>query len=210
MTPAHPTTIALAIPHTPWIPERVESRNHLLDALGIDTMGYDPGTRAEMPAFAFSMFCDREANKVWSQRMFRWAIATGATHLLQLQDDALVAPRFWPILRAMIEAQPNRIIGLEATHPLTPVQHRAGRRWYRDHWLIGVGYVIPCWQLERTRTASTSGTRSRRLSITTLACRRPTGTTGTMNIRCTAARSSRGASATYSARPRSRTRRTGA
>ena len=135
-------SIALAIPHTPWIPARVESFMRLRDALRLDTRGdHEPEH--------MRTFSDRESNRVWSQRMFGWALDTGATHLLQLQDDAIVAPRFWPILYAMIEAQPDRIIGLEATHPLIPVQHRAGRRWYRDHWLIGVGYVFPRVLLEK-------------------------------------------------------------
>lgn len=135
LAPPSPATFALAIPHTPWVPERVESMRKLRTALSSD----DPNHAGD----AYREFTDRESNRVWSQKLFRWALSTGATHLLQLQDDAIVAPRFWPILRAMIEAQPNRIIGLEATHPLIPVQHRAGRRWYRDHWLIGVGYVFP-------------------------------------------------------------------
>lgn len=141
-------TIALAIPHTPWIPERRVSFDALIEALDAPTG--DPINGNLLHAHGpLRVFSDRESNRVWSQKLFRWALETGATHLLQLQDDALVAPRFWAILNAMIEAHPNRIIGLEATHPLAPVQHRAGRRWYRDHWLIGVGYVVPCWQLER-------------------------------------------------------------
>lgn len=135
MTPAHPT-IALAIPHTPWIPARVESMTRLQASL----------KSGEGPRH-WSIFADRESNRVWSQKLFRWALETGATHLLQLQDDVIVAPRFWSVLRAMIEAQPTRIIGLEASHPLSVVQHQAGRRWYRDTWLIGVGYVFPRLEL---------------------------------------------------------------
>lgn len=130
-----PVSIALAIPHTPWVPERVESIGRLLTALD--------HTSHEDVCVDVHCFSDRESNRVWSQKLFRWALDTCASHLLQLQDDAIVAPQFWPVLHAMIEAQPGRIIGLEATHPLVPVQHRAGRRWYRDHWLIGVGYVFP-------------------------------------------------------------------
>lgn len=141
-------SIALAIPHTPWIPERVESFRRMMTGLGIDALEpHDLRPLDESVLFDLRqtrVFDEREPNTVWSQKLFRWALTTGATHLLQLQDDAIVAPRFWPILHAMIEAHPDRIIGLEATHPLIPVQHRAGRRWYRDHWLIGVGYVFPC------------------------------------------------------------------
>ncbi len=130
-------TIALAIPHTPWIPARVESYHRIYESLLI---GQDQG-RSMLTNY--SVFDERESNRLWSQKLFRWALDTGASHLLQLQDDAIVSPNFWPALHAMIEAQPDRIIGLEATHPLIPVQHKAGRRWYRDYWLIGVGYVFP-------------------------------------------------------------------
>ena len=109
-------TIALATPHTPWIPERVESFDRLTASLGVD-LPFDDWPHN----ITYRAFTDRESNRVWSQKLFRWALDTGASHLLQLQDDAIVAPRFWPILRAMIEAQPTRIIGLEATHPLIPV-----------------------------------------------------------------------------------------
>jgi hypothetical protein len=136
-------TVALAIPHCPWIPSRVESMARLTASLGLNAHGAAVTMMSTDVLIEARIFADRESNRVWSQKIFRWALDTDATHLLQLQDDALVAPRFWPILRAMIEAQPDRIIGLEVTHPLAPVQHRAGRRWYRDHWLIGVGYVFP-------------------------------------------------------------------
>ncbi len=91
----------------------------------------------------YMLFQSREPNHVWSQKMWRWASDVGASHLLQLQDDVTVSPNFWPASRAMIAAHPTRIIGLHANHPLSPVQFRAGRRWYRDHWLTGPAYVFP-------------------------------------------------------------------
>lgn len=130
-------TIAIGLPHAPWISERRESFSRLIGDLGVH--GSNP---------MLAIFNERESNRVWSQKLFRWALDTGASHLLQLQDDAIIAPNFWPVLHAMIEAQPNRIIGLEAAHPLGPIQYRAGRRWYRTRaWLIGVGYVFPRMQL---------------------------------------------------------------
>jgi hypothetical protein len=75
--------------------------------------------------------------------LWRWGASSESSHLLQIQDDVIVSPNFWPSLRAMIAAQPSRIIGLHANHPLSVVQHRAGRHWYRDHWLTGPAYVFP-------------------------------------------------------------------
>ncbi len=131
-------TIALGIPHTPWVPERAESHLRLMSSLAGQRGGLNISSNA------FRTFTDREPNSVWSQKMWRWAVSTGATHFLQLQDDAIVAPNFWPALRAMLEAVPDQVIGLEAAHPLGPEMQRTGRRWYRTRaWLIGVGYVFP-------------------------------------------------------------------
>jgi hypothetical protein len=124
-------TFALAIPHTPWIPARTESFRRLHDQI------------AALPVPAHRVFDDRAPNRVWSQQMWRWSVSTGATHLVQLQDDVIVSPNFWPALRAMVEAQPDRLIGLHANHPLSVVQFKAGRRWYRDAWLTGPAYVFP-------------------------------------------------------------------
>ena len=126
-------TFALGLPHTPWVPERVVSYDRL---------------RAQLLAGAHTdhvrVFDERESNRVWSQKLWRWGVSTGASHLLQLQDDVVVAPNFWPALRAMVTAVPDQIIGLEAAHPLGPEMRRTGRAWYRTRaWLVGVGYVFP-------------------------------------------------------------------
>lgn len=149
MTP----TFALALPHTPWVPARTKSFERLLSGLcanvgqwaerGVLCSRTGP-VGATLEATASRVFQDREPNWSWSQKMFVWACETGATHLLQLQDDAMVAPDFWAKLRAMVDAVPDQVIGLEASHPLGPEQLRTGRRWYRTcAWLIGVGYVWP-------------------------------------------------------------------
>lgn len=127
-------TFALGIPHTPWIAARVASMARLKAALAYQPIWYRE-------------FTERESNRVWPSKLWRWGLSIGATHLLQLQDDVVPAPGFWPALRAMVEAQPGRIIGLHSNHPLTVVQHRAGRRWYRDQWLTGPAYVLPRSQL---------------------------------------------------------------
>jgi len=93
---------------------------------------------------ACKVFQDREPNRVWSQKMWRWAVSTGATHLIQIQDDVTVAPNFWASLRAMVEAVPDQIIGLEQAHPMGPELAEKGHRWCRTRaWLIGPAYVFP-------------------------------------------------------------------
>ena len=125
-------TIALGLPHTPWIPERVKSFARLRDGL-------------QGPVEHVQVFAERESNRVWPGKLYRWAVSTGASHCLQLQDDVIVYEKFWPVLRAMIAAVPDQILGLEANHPLGPEMLRTGRRWYRTRaWLVGVGY---CWPM---------------------------------------------------------------
>ena len=126
-------SFALAIPHTPWKTERRESLERLTDALEIGD--------GQPFLHHFRTFCDREANYVWSEKLWTWAAGSGCSHLLQLQDDAIVAPNFWTHLRAMVEANPLHVIGLEAAHPHGPNVEGC---WYATtDMLIGVGYIVP-------------------------------------------------------------------
>ena len=137
-------TIALGLPHTPWVPARVESWRRLLTQLEVD-----PEREACPHAYELRAFTERATNKVWPRAMWGWALDTGCSHFLTLQDDVLVSPDFWPALHAMLEAQPTRIISLAAVHPLGPEEARQGHRWYRTRsWVIGWAYVLPREVLE--------------------------------------------------------------
>jgi hypothetical protein len=119
---------ALAIPHCAWLPERVTSMARLKDQLG------------NRPKF-YKEFAEKEPNWSWSEKLWNWAIATGATHLVQLQDDIEVDAGFWPNLRAMVDARPDDIIGLESINPLAKYMTSS---WYTDgDCCVGVAYVIP-------------------------------------------------------------------
>lgn len=127
-------SFALAIPHTPWIPERVDSLDRLLGTLS-GAWPSDPHRR---------IFKDREPNWSWSAKLWRWGLETGATHLLQLQDDVIPAPNFWAALTAMIEACPDQIVSLHGGHPANRlIAHRGGNWTQSKAWMVGVGYVIP-------------------------------------------------------------------
>jgi hypothetical protein len=137
-------TIALGIPHTPWVPERAQSMARLRKLLGEPLHHTDAAIREGAQPLHYREFIDRAANAVWSHQLWKWGYETGADHLLQLQDDAIVAPDFWPHLRAIIAAVPDKIIGLEAAHPRGRQIAKSGGRWYTtSDMLIGVGYVIP-------------------------------------------------------------------
>lgn len=127
------TTIALAIPHTPWVEARAQSMARLRSQL--DSWG----------PVAYREFTDRAPNWEWSVRLWEWMHETGADWCLQLQDDVVVAPCFWSALHAMIAGAPPdaSIIGLSATHPMAPEIARRGHRWYRtEAMLIGWAYMI--------------------------------------------------------------------
>ena len=134
------STIALAIPHTPWVPARVESMARLREAAGL--LGdFGDGTRADF----YREFTDRAPNNVWAEALWRWLAETGADWCLQLQDDVMVAPCFWPALRAMLAAVPDDVdvIGLTSTHPMTHNIAKRGHRWYRTPGnLVGWAYCI--------------------------------------------------------------------
>ncbi len=132
-------SFALAVPHTPWVTDRVRSMFDLMQAIG--------GGNAP-PGTSIRHFIDREPNVEWSRKLWAWGdgicAVEGATHLLQLQDDATVAPNFWTALSAMVAAVPDQIIGLQGAHPAFRLLARDGHKWARSHaWMVGVGYVIP-------------------------------------------------------------------
>ncbi len=154
-------SFALGIPHTPWIPERADSLAALLGALGIidhepDCQGVNPladGRCATcFDVHVLRVFADREPNVAWSEKLWAWGAAecsgsandSGATHLLQLQDDVAVPDCFWSALTAMVTAVPDKIIGLQGAHPVFRQLARDGHKWARSHaWMVGCGYVIP-------------------------------------------------------------------
>jgi hypothetical protein len=139
-------TFALAIPTTAdWRPERAASLGRLKSELGSlapELRSY--GGANHEPTGGYKEFRDKAPNWVWSRELWKWAASTDATHLLQLQDDIRPMPEFWPVLRAMVEANPHRWIGLQVNHPIARSLAHYGRRWFATQaWLVGCQYVAP-------------------------------------------------------------------
>jgi hypothetical protein len=141
------TTIALGIPHAAWVPARVESMARLRKALEVsapagDSCGWPAA--AGRPALEYREFTDRESNWDWSERMWTWMLETGANFCLTLQDDDLVAPNFWPALRAMLEQLPGgAVLGLMSQHPACVGLLERGEHWVCTHsWAVGTGYGL--------------------------------------------------------------------
>lgn len=134
------TTIALAVPHTPWVPERAESMARLREAAGL--LGdFGDGTRADF----YREFTERAPNHVWCVDMWDWMYNTGADLCLTLQDDVMVAPCFWPALRAMLAALPEDadVVALTSVHPMAPDVAKRGHRWIRTPGqIVGWAYAI--------------------------------------------------------------------
>ena len=126
------TAIALAIPHTDWVPARAASMARLRAQLG----------QVDGP---YREFTDRAPNHVWSVALWTWLYESGAEWGLQLQDDVMVAPCFWPALRASLSALPPaaEVVGLTSLHPSSREIARRGHRWYRtDANLVGWAYAV--------------------------------------------------------------------
>lgn len=133
MTP----TFAVGVPHTPWNVDRVVSLGQL--AATLKTWDLEN----------FQLFEEQESYVEWSKKLWEWGLTRDTTHLLQLQDDVIAAPNFWPAINAMVEAVPDKIIGLQGAHPINRTLARDGHRWARSHaWMVGVGYIIPRSDLE--------------------------------------------------------------
>lgn len=126
-------SVALAIPHAPWMPGRQESFERLKNGL------------LPMPSWTSNtVFAKPAKNCDWSHELWSWAVETGAEWLLQLQDDAIVAPAFWETVQAMLAALPPdaEVVGLEVAHPAS-VELAREHRWFTTcDMLIGVGYVV--------------------------------------------------------------------
>lgn len=131
----------LAIPHTPWIPERVVTLDRLKSQLA------DTG---EMDTVPFRVLGGKAPNHVWSAEMWEWMAEQDVDWCVQLQDDALVAPDFFDRLSALIAAAsvdgecPYPIIGLQVPHPMAPflAQQWDVRGFTTSDGLVGVGYAV--------------------------------------------------------------------
>lgn len=136
-------TLSVAISHSPWVPERVESFKRLCTWLEIGNAP-DWTCLNQHVSSHVAIFQDREPNWSWSEKMWSWAASTAATHCLFLQDDVIPMPGFWDALQAMVEANPDAIIGLETAHPAAAVLRDEGANWMTTaDGLIGVAYVMP-------------------------------------------------------------------
>ncbi len=151
--------IAVAIVHAAHIPERVPLYERLRDQLFADWADsqdfldvYD-GTHLETT---------RGKHYVWLPPILDWAAERQrATHLLTLQDDQTVSPKFWSQLRAMVEGRPDEVICLHNGHPSARRVFVEGKPGYHTFdGMVGQGHIEPIgvvsefrrWRLSEVRT----------------------------------------------------------
>lgn len=123
--------LSLAISHTPWVPERVDSMARLVDRIDHKSL------------VAFHVFSDKEPNDVWSGKMWTWASEQNVDWCVFLQDDTVVAPDFVDRLADLLQGAPGDIVGLQVAHPAAPALAAEGYSWFStSDALVGVGYAI--------------------------------------------------------------------
>jgi FkbM family methyltransferase len=59
------------------------------------------------------------------------------------QDDVRVYEKFWEVVRAMVRAVPNRVLGLLTNHPLSKRALAGGHKWLRMTETLGTFYIVP-------------------------------------------------------------------
>lgn len=143
------TSLAIAYTHTPWIAARRASMARLMAQIEREKTETRGGGFVRWEQKCFN---ERMPNHLWSDMMWRWALETGETHALFLQDDVTIAPRFFTILCAMLAGAParDRVIALHAPTPRAREVFREGRtRWIASRdGLVGFAYVFPRAKLE--------------------------------------------------------------
>lgn len=131
------TRFSLAISHAPWVPERVESMARLVKSLA-------DSNNACLNSDVYRVFDEKAANHVWSEKMWRWASECDVDWCLFLQDDAVVAPQFWEMLKDITRrAGCHGVIGLQVAHPAAIALDEEGYSHFTSSdALVGVGYAI--------------------------------------------------------------------
>jgi hypothetical protein len=142
------TSIALGLPYLPsFSPERDASLAKLKRDLALpEHLGEGIFTAPSHPQLVgYREFTDKEPNRVWARKMWKWGLETGAEFFLTLQDDVEAMPEgFWEALQAMLAHLPRgNVLGLASIHPGARELMSRGHRWFRTRaWCVGWGYGL--------------------------------------------------------------------
>jgi hypothetical protein len=128
---------SLVVNHTPWIPERVEALQAMLEAL----QDFEGPMQVNSTDYRGT---DWQVSKVaWAWAQWTFAAEQKTTHHVFMTDDLHIAPHFWEILSAMVAGSGAKVIGLLSNHPRGPRLFGDGEHAYRTNsWLVGPAYVL--------------------------------------------------------------------
>lgn len=136
MTP----TFSLVVNHAPWC----ENRRSTAWALLVEAIGCATSTLLHDIDYRGGSGNPKDKPVLFSVNQWNWSAQQKTTHHVFMTDDLELAPGFWAILNAMVQAAPDDVIGLLSNHPKAPDLAREGWHWYRTHsWVVGPCYVLP-------------------------------------------------------------------
>lgn len=157
-------SVDVVVAYAHWAEGRRESLGRLLKSMSKACPRRDPLIVAST---------QKEHASKWALRLWTelWRVASVHSHVVFLNDDVTVCPRFVEACEAIASVLPDEVVSLHTTHGkllclacgLTPDEALGGAcdavsgpnhqwsmpRWARSYWLTGPGYMVP-----RARLAS--------------------------------------------------------
>lgn len=127
--------VALGIMHVIGVPEREDTLARTKRALGLDDGSHKASFYVE--------YHNRAPDGVRNRLIREAVLKTGIDYCLFTEDDILIAPRFWDVLGAILEAAPKHVIGFHTRHPEARDLARAGHHWASSVELVGTMYLFP-------------------------------------------------------------------
>lgn len=130
LRPSPEVSLAIAIMHAPWVPER---------RAWVMAQQRELGGRA-------TVIADTRRQGVWPTARRTWLRLAGqsTSHALLLQDDMKLAPGFGRGIDALVQACPDHpISGFNRNVAYFKKAEAAGGRWFRAHGVYGMIIVLP-------------------------------------------------------------------
>lgn len=132
-------SVDVVVAYARWAEGRREALGRLLRSMG------DAGA----PMIVAST--EREPPFVWALRLWRYMAGIGGSHIVFLNDDVTVCPRFVEACEAIARALPDEVVSLHTTaREAEPCANAWGvsSTWLRSYWVTGPGYMVPRARLD--------------------------------------------------------------
>jgi len=132
-------SISLSIIHAAWAPQR---RLYLMDLL--KSLGGIKTIHAQTVAYQVSKDIDRSG--VWPtvRKAWKFGLASGATHHLVVQDDALASKNFLETVHRLIEIKPDELICFFSMRKAAQQARARGEHWFTTNdGCFGISLCFP-------------------------------------------------------------------